>query len=321
MKMEYIKSFIAINKYKSLTKAAKELYVSQPTLSNRITSLESYLNVKLLERSWGGVELTAHGVAFLTHALNMIDKLNNFEKIVYNYEKFANLSYIDSIDKMNSTFKIGINSTLVNRYGAHIMESLNNQFPTLKYEIIPSSTTELMNLFENNMIDYMIYYDYKSRYSNTQMIKNVNLLMVLSNKDYNKVADNLWEIHQLESPLLLNGNLILDMYLYYYEKTNFNIKSMNIKMVKSMELMRLLIRNEEGYTILPESLCEQLCDEDPLLHKLYIPNSFPSMNIYSTFNQSINEYGNEFEMYAKYLDKIISNNYVSNNDQIKDMPL
>jgi len=47
IQMEYL---LAIAKHKNITKAAEELHISQPSLSNQIIGLEKELGIALLER-------------------------------------------------------------------------------------------------------------------------------------------------------------------------------------------------------------------------------------------------------------------------------
>lgn len=67
MTLEEIEIFLAILEKKNLSKAASALYMSQSTLSHRLSALEKELNVTLFERKKGQrtMELTAHGQEFI----------------------------------------------------------------------------------------------------------------------------------------------------------------------------------------------------------------------------------------------------------------
>lgn len=56
--------FIQVVESKNITKAANELFISQPTLSRRINALEAMFGTPLLIRSKKGIELTPEGLAF-----------------------------------------------------------------------------------------------------------------------------------------------------------------------------------------------------------------------------------------------------------------
>jgi len=55
-------AFDAAARHCSFTKAAKELYISQPAVSRRVATLENNLNLKLFDRSTKPMSLTAEGI-------------------------------------------------------------------------------------------------------------------------------------------------------------------------------------------------------------------------------------------------------------------
>lgn len=73
MKLECVRSFIEVVKYKSFSLAAKQLYLSQPTITTHIKQLEAELNVQLVIRSTKDVLLTEEGSIFYPYALQLIE--------------------------------------------------------------------------------------------------------------------------------------------------------------------------------------------------------------------------------------------------------
>ena len=61
MDLEKLRCFIAAANFKSITKAADAFYVTQPTLSKYISSLEDELGTKLMNRQNGHIKLTPQG--------------------------------------------------------------------------------------------------------------------------------------------------------------------------------------------------------------------------------------------------------------------
>lgn len=77
MELRHLRYFIAVVEEGSLTVAAeRRLHTSQPSLSRQIRDLEYEVGEALLTRSVGGVELTAAGRAFLTHARLAIGQID-----------------------------------------------------------------------------------------------------------------------------------------------------------------------------------------------------------------------------------------------------
>src|SRR6202163_2496739 len=69
MELRHLRYFVAIAEEGSLTLAAeKRLHTAQPSLSRQIRDLGYEVGVQLMSRSVRGIELTAAGKAFLSHA-------------------------------------------------------------------------------------------------------------------------------------------------------------------------------------------------------------------------------------------------------------
>ncbi|MBN8646122.1 MAG: LysR family transcriptional regulator, partial [Planctomycetes bacterium] len=68
MELTPLRYFRAIAQYGHMTKAARALGVTQPTLSAMLKKLEAEVGAELLHRTGRGVELTEAGRVFLAHA-------------------------------------------------------------------------------------------------------------------------------------------------------------------------------------------------------------------------------------------------------------
>lgn len=75
MNLDVLKSFAAIAESGSLNKAAERMRVSQSTLTRQMQSLEQEIGGRLLERSHGGVALTAAGQVLLGRAMPVWEEL------------------------------------------------------------------------------------------------------------------------------------------------------------------------------------------------------------------------------------------------------
>lgn len=72
--------FIEVVSCKSINKAAKNLYITQPALTVALNALEDEVGVKLLIRSHSGVEPTEEGSAIYDDALLIINTIKKWEK-------------------------------------------------------------------------------------------------------------------------------------------------------------------------------------------------------------------------------------------------
>ncbi len=79
MNLQQLKYVIAVAEAKSITKAARQLYISQPSLSNAIKDLEAETGVVIFVRSRTGVTLTKDGMEFLGYARQVLQQMELLE--------------------------------------------------------------------------------------------------------------------------------------------------------------------------------------------------------------------------------------------------
>ncbi|MCD8007331.1 MAG: LysR family transcriptional regulator [Clostridiales bacterium] len=84
MTLTQMSYLIAIAETGSLNKAAEQLYVSQPSLTNAIKEMERELGITLLYRNGRGATLTNDGAEFLYYAKEIYQQ---YENLIQRYEK------------------------------------------------------------------------------------------------------------------------------------------------------------------------------------------------------------------------------------------
>lgn len=82
MDFDHLKYVIEIVETGSISKAATNLFISQPNLSNQINELENKLGKKIFERNNKGVILTKFGVEVYHHAKSIVDQFKIIEGIL-----------------------------------------------------------------------------------------------------------------------------------------------------------------------------------------------------------------------------------------------
>lgn len=88
--MEYV---LAVARTGSFSKAAKELYISQPNISSAINSLEEELGFQIFQRTNQGISVTTEGMVFLKHANNIVEEYQKIG-IIIGKEPYHRLSII-----------------------------------------------------------------------------------------------------------------------------------------------------------------------------------------------------------------------------------
>ena len=126
----------------NISKAAKELYISQPAISKSIQKLEESLNCKLFSRSSRGVILTDEGTLLYDHVKEAFETLNVGE------DKLKR-----SIELGVGHLQIGVSSTLCKYMLLPILSEFIHQNPHISISISCQSTNETLRLLDENKID------------------------------------------------------------------------------------------------------------------------------------------------------------------------
>ncbi len=80
MTLQQLRYAVAIADNKSMNKAAAELFVTQPSLSNTIKDLENEIHIEIFMRSNRGIVITPEGEEFLGYARQMLDHYRLIEE-------------------------------------------------------------------------------------------------------------------------------------------------------------------------------------------------------------------------------------------------
>lgn len=140
MDLKTIRNFITIAENGSISKAAKELHISQPPLTNQMHSLEQELNTALFERTTKGVRLTPKGKLFYQKALSLISYSESIiNEIREPLQDVINVGFVTS----STNYSI----MLIHQYLS--IEDVN-------FSITERSSFDLLDLLENRVIDMAI---------------------------------------------------------------------------------------------------------------------------------------------------------------------
>ena len=140
MTLRHIKIFVAVFRSSSITKAANELHLAQPSVSLSIRELEDYYGIHLFERIGRRIFPTESGKEFYGYALHIVSLFDDMEK------KFRQWN-------TSGVLRIGASITI----GTHMLPSLLNKFksnfPELRTEITINKSAIIENLLLENSID------------------------------------------------------------------------------------------------------------------------------------------------------------------------
>ena len=136
------KVFYNVAKYKSLSKAAEKLFISQPAISKSLAKLEEGLDTKLFERTSKGVILTSEGEVLYKHIESAFESITKGE---------------DEIKKINEfgigQLRIGVSTSLCKHILLDYLKGFITENPHIKVIIDCHSTINTIKLLQNEQID------------------------------------------------------------------------------------------------------------------------------------------------------------------------
>ncbi|WP_418558119.1 LysR family transcriptional regulator [Hominenteromicrobium sp.] len=80
MTLQQLKYIIMVVKCGSITEAAKQLYISQPSLSSAVKELETELGIEIFIRTAKGITLSSDGTEFLSYARQVVEQADLLEQ-------------------------------------------------------------------------------------------------------------------------------------------------------------------------------------------------------------------------------------------------
>lgn len=129
MDFKQIEAFVNVARYKSFSKAAEAVYLSQPTISAHIASLEQELHVILFDRTSKEIKITSAGAVFLEYATNMLNIRNT-----------AVSSLADFDARIAGSLCISSSTTPARSLIPQLISRFYSQYPNVKFDLKEDST-------------------------------------------------------------------------------------------------------------------------------------------------------------------------------------
>lgn len=146
------KIFYEVARTGNISKAAKELYISQPAISKAISKLEESLNTLLFLRSSRGVQLTEEGEILFEHVRTAFEALTRGEEELKRVQEF----HIGHL-------RIGVSNTLCKYMLLPYLKGFVEQYPHVRITIESQSSTQTLSMLDQSRIDLGLVAEPKSK--------------------------------------------------------------------------------------------------------------------------------------------------------------
>lgn len=247
--LELYKVFYTVAKSGSLTRAAQELFISQPAVSQSIKQLENQLGVPLFHRTHRGMELTAAG-----------------GKIIYKQIEQALTLVEDAESKLtmlNTTaagaLRIGATDAIFSYLLADKVAEYNEKYPAVKLDLLSATTPSTLDQLKEGKCD-IAFVNLPLEDDDVRFLGTVTHLsdVFVAGEKFSALRDRTLPFRALqEFPLLMiEGNTVARRALSATMRTLGVTLHPDIE-VANWDLMKKLVVKGMGVGCIPREYCKK----------------------------------------------------------------
>lgn len=302
MTLMQLKYVITVAGESSLNVAAKKLFISQPSLSTAIKTLEKEIGIEIFRRSKSGIMLTPEGQEFVGYARQVVEQ---YDLLDAKYIEKRNIKKKFSVSMQHYTFAVNAFVEMVKHYGMDEYEFAVNETKT--HEVIDdvrNCKSELGILYLNDF----------NRQVLTKLFAQYNL-------EFHEILEcsvyvYMWKGHPLADRSIINIEELMDYPCLAFDQGEHNSFYFAEEVLSTYEYKQIIRANDRatllnlmvglnGFTLCSGIICEELNGSDYCAVKL---NSDEKMSIgyISRKGSNISEIGNRYlEELAKFKSNVL----------------
>jgi DNA-binding transcriptional LysR family regulator len=257
--------FHEVVKYKSFSRAAEGLFVSQPAVSKHIRQLEQKIGVGLIRRGSGGFGLTEAGEMLFKHTHKICSHLLEIENALANLKK-----------DHHGFLKIGTTESYSKCLMPKLLSGFQSSYPSIKITLDVGNSEEIEKSLFNykNDLGLIGLLKASSKFESVPFLKEELVLIVTPNHPLGKrKAVSLKEIEGYPFIIRAKGSTTRRILFHAFEE--FDIHPSLLIEAGSSEFIKQWVSEGKGVSIIVKRLGE---DEEkrgmikaiPLLEKLYL---------------------------------------------------
>jgi DNA-binding transcriptional LysR family regulator len=257
--------FHEVAKFKSFSRAAENLFVSQPAVSKHIRQLEQKLGMGLIRRGRGGFDLTEAGEMLFKQTHKICNHLQEIESVLDNLKK-----------DHHGLLKIGTTESYSKCLMPKLLSGFQTSHPSIKITLEVGNSEEI----EKGLLDYkndiglIGLAKASSKFESVPFLKEELVLIVSPDHPLGKrKAVSLKEIEGYPFIIRAKGSTTRRILFHAYEE--FKIHPSLLIEAGSSEFIKQWVSEGKGVSVIVKRLGE---DEErrgmikmiPLLEKLYL---------------------------------------------------
>ena len=254
--------FNCVSETGNISRAAKQLFISQPAVSKSIQSLEENLGISLFIRSSRGVKLTDEGKLLYEYTRSAFETLKAGED---------NLRHVHDLGIGH--LRIGASSTLCKYLLLPYLNGFVKANPHIKITIDNQSSSHTMKLLENNALDIGLVANPNNDSYHFHSLGPIQDIFVATKSylDNLKLRENSEDIFSNANIMLLDEENVSRKYIDHYFKSN-SIEPMHILEISNMDLLIEFAKTSLGVACVIREFVHQELEDGTLIQ---IPLKIP----------------------------------------------
>ncbi len=251
MDIKHLQYFIEVAKTNSFSKAAENLYITQPTISKMIKNLESELGVPLFDRSHKKLVLTDAGEVLLEQAL-LIDKAFN--------NMYTALQ--DLVELKTGHIRIGLPPIFNTKLFPKWIALFHKKYPDITFQLVEDGSKKIEEAVETGQLDIGIVVlptDNKLFHSLPFLKEDLKLVIHHSHPLAAREEIQLSELRN-EPFILFNKDFVLNDRIIS-ACIGVGFEPHVISESSQWPFIEEMVAEKLGVSLLPESICKQLGNE------------------------------------------------------------
>lgn len=251
MNFNQIKAFILLAEGYSVTETSKKLFCTQPSISMKIKKLENELGTLLFERINNRLYLTPQGIAYLTHAQQIMNTIH----LASEHMKLFDTPFQGEI-------KFGTNHFAGTYFIPKIMANFLKTFPLVKFQMEISSSKQLIEMLDKQLLDFLVVSNYLYFDPNKYMIQEITIdpFALICSPDHWLASKQTCLFDEISSELfLVKAEHSENRKFIFKELANQNKKIINFIEINNLESIKKCVVNNIGISIVPRrSITDEL---------------------------------------------------------------
>lgn len=302
MTLNQLKYVIAISKENSLNDAAKKLYISQPSLTAALHTLEKELGFDIFLRSKSGVALTVKGTEFLGYARSVVEQ---YDLLDAKYITKTNVKRSFHVSMQHYTFAVNAFVELISEYGLEEYEFEIHETKTHEViENVKNQKSEMGVLYLNDYNEIVLQKIFKEGGLEFTSLFTCSIYVYMSRR--NPLAEKKeLAMEELEKyPCLAFAQGDYNSF-YFAEEVMSTYQYKKLIRVNDRATMLNLMTGINGYTLCSGIICEELNGPDYCAVRLRTDEKM-TIGYLSRKDAVISEIGRKYiEILEKYKERVL----------------